>query len=167
MLRNFNWVIEGRLAGMGMPSGVYGGRADDRDHAELRRDLETLKREGIIAVVSLTYRPLHRKTVERCGFKSLHLPVEDMTAPTEAQIRTFVEYVDRVSADGGVVVHCNAGMGRTGTMAACYLVWLGRTADEAMREVRERRPGSIETFEQEAAVAAFAERVRAASPEEG
>ena len=49
----------------------------------------------------------------------------------------------------GVAVHCAAGKGRTGTVLAAYLVTQGMTAGEAIRKVRELRPGSVETYEQE------------------
>lgn len=48
-----------------------------------------------------------------------------------------------------------AGLGRSGTMAAAYLVATGTSADEAIAILRELRPGSIETAEQEAAVRRF------------
>jgi atypical dual specificity phosphatase len=44
-------------------------------------------------------------------------------------------------------------------MLACYLVSEGRTAAEAMAEVRRRRPGSIESAEQEEAVRGWEEEM--------
>jgi atypical dual specificity phosphatase len=41
------------------------------------------------------------------------------------------------------------GWGRTGTLLAAYLVSEGMSADEAIYQVRKKRPGSIETFGQE------------------
>jgi atypical dual specificity phosphatase len=49
-------------------------------------------------------------------------------------------------------------LGRTGTLLACYLVSLGLSPDAAIQQIRTVRPGSIETAEQEAAVAAFAQQ---------
>lgn len=165
MLQNFSWVIDGLVAGMAFPASAYSVYADflgEEDHADLERALVALKQERVSAIVSLTQAPLDLDTVQRFGLDLLHLPVDDMEAPSPDQIQQFVEYVDRVKArGGGVVVHCGAGAGRTGTMLACYLVSLGRTADEAIVEVRRRRPGSIETIPQERAIRDYADRLTA------
>ena len=53
-------------------------------------------------------------------------------------------------------VHCRMGMGRTGSMLACYLAKCKNlTAEEAIQEIRRLRPGSIETEDQEKVVAEF------------
>jgi atypical dual specificity phosphatase len=59
----------------------------------------------------------------------------------------------------GVAVQCLAGKGRTGTVLAAYFVRQGLTADEAIRKVRDLRPGSVEVAEQEEAIRAY-ERTR-------
>lgn len=48
---------------------------------------------------------------------------------------------DAVADGQGVVVHCRGGTGRTGTVVACALRLLGRSADEAIAIVRAKRPG--------------------------
>jgi hypothetical protein len=45
-----------------------------------------------------------------------------------------------VARGEGVVVHCLGGTGRTGTVLACALRQLGRSADEAIDIVRKHRP---------------------------
>ncbi len=149
MLRNFSFVIKDRLAGAARP-GSFGG--------SLRADLEDLREEGVTALVSLSEQELDRRAVRDAGLDYLHLPVEDFTAPSLKQIRRFVEFSRRhldEEKDGAVTVHCRMGIGRTGTMLACYLVSTGLTADEAIRTVRRLRPGSIETGDQERAVKGY------------
>ena len=157
MLRNFTWVIPRRLAGMALPTSAYRPRAGREEDQALKRDLMSLKQLGVNTVVSLTRDPLHGETMECCGLHSLHLPVEDMTAPTPEQIRRAVLYIDEYIERGGVAVHCMAGIGRTGTVLAGYLVWRGSTPEAAIEEIRTNRPGSVETFDQESAVFRFAE----------
>ena len=83
----------------------------------------------------------------------LHIPVEDFQAPEPGQILDAVHFIEEEIAKGGtVVVHCAAGLGRTGTILACYLVSQGETPEAAIQRVRAFRPGSVETDEQEMAI---------------
>jgi atypical dual specificity phosphatase len=137
---NFDWIAEGRLAAMAMP---------------WPSDLPLLRKAGIRSVLSLCERGVGE--IEDAGFRHLVLPVRDFHAPTARQLEEAVQFIDAsLKAGGACVVHCGAGLGRTGTVAAAWLVRHGRSADAAIAEVRRRRPGSIETTEQEAAILAFA-----------
>ena len=142
----FSWVVEDQLAGMARPGAQQ----------PLDDDLAALRQLGIRLLISLTETPTSADDAARHGIEVIHEPVPDMTAPTQHQLRTLVE-AGRGSLAGGraVGVHCAAGMGRTGTVLAAFLVADGRTAEDAMVEIRRLRPGSIETEEQEQAVRAF------------
>jgi len=143
----FSWLIEGELAAMARPAG--------------RSDFEALKKAGVCQIISLTPMPLSKPLVREFGFAYLHIPVADFQPPTPEQIDAFIRAVEDAKARGGAtVVHCLAGKGRTGTMLSCYLVHRGRSAEEAVAEVRRRRPGSIETRSQEEAVRAYEIRIR-------
>lgn len=147
MPRNFSWVIEDEIAGMARPMSVVA-------------DLEFLKDNGIEAIVSLTELPLHKTLIEEFGFEYKHIPIVDLTPPTQEQIEEFVTFVNNLtSSKKKIVVHCDAGIGRTGTMLACYLVNKGCSAKKAITEVRKKRPGSIETMEQEDTVIKYEERL--------
>ena len=47
-----------------------------------------------------------------------------------------------------VGVSCDLGIGRTGTVLACYLAKRNITARGIITEVRRKRPGAVETQEQ-------------------
>ncbi|MBM3583755.1 MAG: hypothetical protein FJX36_04770 [Alphaproteobacteria bacterium] len=94
---------------------------------------------------------------ERLGLAWSEIPIPDRTAPTVEQMKRFVAIiVDRLREGDRLFVHCAAGLGRTGTMAAVALVAHGMTAADAIARVRAARPGAIETPEQEAAVRTYA-----------
>ncbi len=149
-VNGFSWVVENEIAGMASPAG--------RDEALW----PWLAERGIGLVVSLTTRAPDKNVLARHGLELLHLPIQDFTPPSPPDIDSFIEHARFQRHEGrAIVVHCGAGIGRTGTMIACYLVDRGMTADDAIATVRKKRPGSVETAEQSAAVAAFAARQRA------
>lgn len=93
------------------------------------------------------------------GFDYLHLPVEDFTAPDLNQIERAMEFILHQNSLGhAVLVHCQAGIGRTGTILACFLVTQGMEPNPAIQTVRDLRPGSLEVYTQEYAVHQFARR---------
>ena len=140
----FTWVDRPHLAALAMPEGS--------------EDLVWLRRNGIDVLISLSEEPPTRRDINDAGLMNVHVPIVDMTAPTLRQLELCLETIDRAKKSGmGVAIHCAAGKGRTGTVLAGYFVADGMTPDGAIAHVRELRPGSIETPEQEDAVHSFAQ----------
>lgn len=171
-MESFYWLIEGALAGCGRPGGTDprghrwrtgGGTPDPEEQQRARHaldeDLAWLTAYGIGAVLSLTETPLPVDAIEQYGMEGLHLPVDDLTAPTPEQLDLALAFIDRQRTLGRkVAVHCLMGQGRTGTVLAAYLVRGGATADAALRELRIVCPGAVGSPEQERALHAFERR---------
>jgi len=151
---NLSWLIDGEIAGHRGPIS--------------EPELEYLKTCRVAALVRLAEEHLTRVTseqVKQVGLEDLHLPVDDFHAPTIEQIELALNFIgDSIAKGKAVGVSCGAGYGRTGTILACYLVSKGLSADEAINQVRSKRPGSIEIGEQEKVIRQF-EAHRAAKAE--
>jgi len=133
---NFSYLIPGILAGSSLPQG--------------RDDLERLAHEGIKVLITAMEDSLNDTLVKDVGLEYHYFPVLPYGTPSLQQITDFVNLVNtNRSKNRPVAVHCFMGWGRTGTLLAAYLISEGMSADEAINEVREKRPGSIETLGQE------------------
>jgi atypical dual specificity phosphatase len=135
----FTWIDRPLLAAMAQP--------------ESRDELQWLRENGLDVLLSLTEEPPRRDWVDDAGLLVVHVPVEDMEAPTPHQIDRAMSTIRRANdRKMGVAVHCTAGLGRTGTVLACFFVDRGLSARDAIAKVRQLRPGSVETGEQVRAV---------------
>ena len=143
---NFSWILEGSLAGAQGPMS--------------RRDLMFLKLQDITAVIRMQEGTISGEALE---LADLYEPVADFTPPSVDQLERMSRFIDEQieTWEKPVVVTCRAGLGRTGTVLAGYLVYVGYKPEDAIKLIRELRPGSIERKEQEEAISNFWEHLRA------
>lgn len=68
-------------------------------------------------------------------------PIDDLHAPPLAQVRPLLDELRRrLDAGEALLVHCGAGIGRAGTIAAALLIDAGSAAEAALRTVAAHRP---------------------------
>lgn len=135
--RNFHWVIRGSLAGLPRP-----GLLEDLDD-----DLDMLGDLGVNVLVTLEEtRTIPPASLSRRDIENLHFPIPDMGAPDiDAAIRHCQEIKHRQAAGDVVAYHCRAGLGRTGTMLAAFLIIDEHDAVSAIDRVRRVQPRFIQS----------------------
>lgn len=137
--RGFLWLKRGYLAGTPLP-GVY----HDIDY-----DMKMLNKVGVTMLVTLTTRPVDQEALDRNNIKSTWHAIKDMQAPGLEQAITICQEIETLIRDGEVLaVHCRAGLGRTGTILAAYLIWEGSSALDALNTVRDVEPRWVQSDEQ-------------------
>lgn len=150
------------LAGLRYPVKTYEAKVSDGLYRGSRIDfagMQALKAQGIRGVVNLCLENNDdAPNAAKLGLRALHVPILDNSAPTEAQMKMFIDFA-RDSANQPVYVHCEAGKGRTGTAVACYRIAVMQwTADQALAEARQF---GLALHNQIAFIQKFAEDVKA------
>ena len=111
-----------------------------------REGLYNLRELGVTTIVDLraeTYAGENDAYIEELGLEVVHLPIRDGQTPSDEQQAAFFDIVAR--APGLVFLHCGAGVGRTGVIAARYLFDTGQSSrGSALARNLEVGPPSIE-----------------------
>ena len=139
---NFSWLIEDKLAGSAIPTS--------------KDEVKWLQEEGIKSIVTIREEPLDDDWTSNVNY--LHVLSDDMGVPTFDDLKNSVDFIhDRIENNEPVLVHCLAGLGRTGTILACYLIkYQKMSAEDAIQHVRKKRHGSIQSFVQEELIFQYA-----------
>ncbi|XP_064823445.1 protein tyrosine phosphatase domain-containing protein 1 [Oncorhynchus masou masou] len=102
-----------------------------------------------------TYRP---EVFMEAGIYFYNFGWKDYGVASLTTILDMVKVMSFAIQEGKMAVHCHAGLGRTGVLLACYLVFTSRmSADQAILFVRAKRPNSIQTRGQLLCVREFAQ----------
>ncbi|BAK54337.1 protein-tyrosine phosphatase family protein [Sulfurisphaera tokodaii] len=120
-------------------------------------ELDEWKREGVKRILILPEEweieeawgsmDYYFSLLREKGFEFLHEPIPDGYAPTFDQFLRIYEWLKKGYAN---LVHCVGGIGRTGTIIAGYLMFEeDLDSGEAIEEVRNYRPGAVQTYEQQ------------------
>jgi atypical dual specificity phosphatase len=143
---NFSWIIEKKLAGSAIPTS--------------KEEVDWLKEEGVKSIVTIREEPLEDEWIKDINY--LHVHSNDMGVPEFNDLNNSVDFIHkRLENNEPVMVHCLAGLGRTGTILACYLIKYEKmSAGDAITKIRKERSGSIQSYSQEEIIFRFEKSVR-------
>lgn len=145
------WLVPGLLCGMSRPGMTAAAPAQFRHLSE----------KGIQVLICTEERCIYSAMEPaEFGLQMHHFPIPDLAPPNFRQALDICRIAEGAIAHRrGVAVHCRGGLGRTGTVLASVLVWLGDDAAEAIEKVRYARPMAIQSGAQENFVHEFARRI--------
>ncbi|XP_036434680.1 dual specificity protein phosphatase CDC14B isoform X1 [Colossoma macropomum] len=138
---DFNWIVPGKFLAFSGPhpkSKIENGYPLHAPEAYF----PYFRKHNITTVVRLNKKMYDAKRFTDMGFDHHDLFFVDGSTPNDAIVTKFMNICE--NSDGAIAVHCKAGLGRTGTLIACYMMKHFRlTAAEAIAWIRICRPGSV------------------------
>ena len=127
-----SWIEPDLLAASDIPLGA--------------KDIHSLYQQGIRALLSLTEQPLFTQReitptlLTDLDMAYFHVPVPDQYPPTHEQAYAISQIIAHaVSEKRPLLIHCHAGVGRTGTILHLYYLERGYTFEEAKAQIRRTR----------------------------
>lgn len=127
-----SWIEPGLLAASGIPIDA--------------KDIHALHQQGIRAILSLTEQPLwSQRQITPELFAELdihycHVPIPDHHPPSSEQAIQIMHSIKNMAdQQRPLLIHCHAGVGRTGTILHLYYLSQGYTYEAAYAEVKRKR----------------------------
>lgn len=136
-----NWILPGKFLAFSSPSATQydadGYRTyTPEDYAPI------FKKWKINVVVRLNKVTYDKEKFVKNGIKHTDLYFIDGSTPSEEIIESFLDLAEKEKF--ALAVHCKAGLGRTGSLIACYVMKHYKfPADAFIGFIRIMRPGSI------------------------
>ncbi|XP_042318966.1 dual specificity protein phosphatase CDC14A isoform X1 [Sceloporus undulatus] len=138
---DFNWIVPGKFLAFSGPHPKTKIENGYPLHAP-EAYFPYFRKHNITTIIRLNKKIYEAKRFTDGGFEHYDLFFIDGSTPSENILRQFLSICEE--AEGAIAVHCKAGLGRTGTLIACYIMKHYRfTHSEAIAWIRMCRPGSI------------------------
>lgn len=117
----------------------------------IKRFIATLQQNRCQTVVRACEAQCDESPLEAAGISLTALEFDDGTAPPADIVASWCALIRRTAAASAaetsetpsIAVHCIAGLGRSPVLVAIGLIELGASPLDAVRRVREARPGAI------------------------
>lgn len=151
---DFNWVVPSKILALAGPCESNYQKFSSLAIAKgeptfgFPQLIRYFKDNNIKAIIRLNNHLYKKEIFESEGIQHVDLFFPDGSNPPLWIVNAFIEICE--SLNGAVAVHCKAGLGRTGTLIAAYLMKKYKfTSRQAMGFIRIMRPGSIVGPQQE------------------
>jgi protein-tyrosine phosphatase len=128
------------------------GRYKKGHTRDLITDLQTLKNKYKVQVLVSLVEPHELVEMKMQNFfnevknlfESYHFPIRDKWLPDREGICKCVTFIlGQLQQGKNVVIHCNGGKGRSGTVLSGVLIAMGHDANRVIEIVRECRNGTL------------------------
>ncbi|XP_039399850.1 dual specificity protein phosphatase CDC14B isoform X4 [Mauremys reevesii] len=138
---DFNWIIPNKFIAFSGPHSRSKTENGYPHHAP-EAYFPYFRRHKVTTIIRLNRKMYDAKRFADAGFEHYDLFFADGSIPSDTIVKTFLNICE--NAEGVIAVHCKAGLGRTGTLIACYIMKHYRmTAAETIAWIRINRPGSV------------------------
>nr|CAI5831508.1 unnamed protein product [Callosobruchus analis] len=136
---DFNWILPDKFIAF---CGPHDESSLDRGTHSPETYFAYFRRHKVTTVVRLNKKAYDANKFVQAGFDHKDLYFVDGGTPNDRILQHFISICE--NAKGAIAVHCKAGLGRTGSLIACYIMKHYKfTAEEAIAWIRICRPGSI------------------------
>ncbi|CAG5108445.1 Oidioi.mRNA.OKI2018_I69.chr1.g3799.t1.cds [Oikopleura dioica] len=138
---DFNWIVPNKFLAFSGPhpkSKIENGYPLHAPEAYF----PYFRKHNINTVIRLNKKIYPAQRFTDGGFEHHDMFFTDGSCPPDHILKRFLEVVENMN--GAAAIHCKAGLGRTGSLIACYLMKHYKfTAAEAIAWLRLCRPGSV------------------------
>jgi len=139
---DLNWHVPGKFLAFAGPHQVNRITETGYPHLAPEDYFDYFKQHNVTDIVRLNNKQYDSQRFVDAGFKFHDLFFIDGSTPDDEILNKFIKLSE--AAKGGVAVHCKAGLGRTGTLIACYMMkHFMLTAPECIGWMRVARPGTV------------------------